>query len=135
MRQLLGIIIMLHFLYTSAPTYNCIAHLSLPHRTVGQLGSGQFANVEKAVWCRPHGIIEVAVKTLHSDASPTDKLKFLQEGAITSQFRHPNVIFLHGIITDKSKVGAQCDHIIKIGTTFTFHGRSPWSWSICQKET
>ena len=74
------------------------------YRTVGQLGSGQFANVEKAVWTRAHGIIEVAVKTLHSDATPTDKLKFLQEGAITSQFRHPNVIFLHGIITDKTKV-------------------------------
>ena len=57
------------------------------------------------MWSRAHGVIEVAVKTLHSDASPTDKLKFLQEGAITSQFRHPNVIFLHGIITDKTKVG------------------------------
>ena len=56
------------------------------------------------MWSRPHGIIEVAVKTLHSDASPTDKLKFLQEGAITSQFRHPNVVFLYGIITDKNKV-------------------------------
>ena len=71
---------------------------------MGQLGSGQFANVEKAVWSRPHGIIEVAVKTLHNDASPADKLKFLQEGAMTSQFRHPNVIFLHGIIADKTKV-------------------------------
>ena len=73
-------------------------------RTVGHLGSGQFANVEKAVWSRRHGIIEVAVKTLHSDASPADKLKFLQEGAMTSQFHHPNVIFLYGIIADKNKV-------------------------------
>lgn len=73
-------------------------------RTVGHLGSGQFANVEKAVWSREHGIIEVAVKTLHSDASPADKLKLLQEGAMTSQFRHPNVVFLYGIITEKNKV-------------------------------
>lgn len=79
---------------------NCFPTL----RTVGHLGSGQFANVEKAVWSRQHGIIEVAVKTLHSDASPADKLKFLQEGAMTSQFRHPNVIFLYGIIADKNKV-------------------------------
>ena len=71
---------------------------------MGQLGSGQFANVEKAVWAKSHAIIEVAVKTLHSDASSTDKVKFLQEGAITSQFRHPNVIFLYGIIVDKNKV-------------------------------
>ena len=65
------------------------------------------------MWTRAHGIIEVAVKTLHSDATPTDKLKFLQEGAITSQFRHPNVIFLHGIITDKTKV-AMCVHCMSI---------------------
>ena len=77
---------------------------TLLYRAVGQLGSGQFANVEKAVWSRSHSIIEVAVKTLHNDASPTDKLKLLQEGAITSQFRHPNVISLYGIITDNNKV-------------------------------
>lgn len=82
-----------------------IVLITLLYRTVGQLGSGQFANVEKAVWSRSHGVTEVAVKTLHSDASPTDKLKLLQEGAITSQFRHPNVVFLHGIIiADTNKV-------------------------------
>ena len=75
-------------------------------RFVGHLGSGQFANVEKAVWSRKDGIIEVAVKTLYSDALPAEKLKLLQEGAMMSQFRHPNVVFLYGIITENNQVSA-----------------------------
>lgn len=73
-------------------------------RRVGHLGSGQFATVEKAVWSTKYGILEVAVKTLHTDASPGDRVKLLQEAAIMAQFYHPNVVFLHGIINEDNKV-------------------------------
>ena len=46
------------------------------------------------------GDVEVAVKTLNTDASDKDKLKFLQEVAIMYQFDHQNVIKLHGVVTE-----------------------------------
>ena len=43
---------------------------------------------------------EVALKVL-SKNQPTedDRVKFLQEAAIMGQFRHPNVVKLHGVVT------------------------------------
>ena len=51
------------------------------------------------MWKR-HGTnpVEVALKSLNKKGSE-DKLKFLQEAAIMAQFRHPNVILLHGVVT------------------------------------
>ena len=74
----------------------CILSL---YRVIGHLGSGQFGSVEQGLWKR-HGTkpVEVALKSL-SKESPEDKLKFLQEAAIMAQFRHPNVIMLHGVVT------------------------------------
>ena len=46
------------------------------------------------------GDVEVAVKMLDTDASDKDKLRFLQEAAILCQFDHPNVIKLHGVVTE-----------------------------------
>ena len=40
------------------------------------------------------------MKTLNTDASDDDKLKFLQEAAIMCQFDHENVIKLYGVVTD-----------------------------------
>ena len=47
---------------------------------------------------------EVALKTLKADSSEEDKVKFLQEAAIMAQFKHPNVITLHGVVSDKVPV-------------------------------
>ena len=69
------------------------------HRTVEHLGSGQFGTVEKGVWKCPRGEEEVAIKLLQSGASDEDRVKFLQEAAIMGQFRHPNVVKLHGVVT------------------------------------
>ena len=63
------------------------------------LGSGQFGTVEKGVWKYPRGEEEVAIKLLQSGASDEDRVKFLQEAAIMGQFRHPNVVKLHGVVT------------------------------------
>ena len=63
------------------------------------LGSGQFGTVNKGVWQSPGGAVEVAVKTLKPGSDETDQVKFLQEAAIMGQFKHPNVIRLHGVVT------------------------------------
>ena len=43
---------------------------------------------------------EVAIKTLNTDASDRNRLRFLQEAAIMCQFDHQNVIKLHGVVTE-----------------------------------
>jgi len=49
-------------------------------------------------------MLEVAVKTLHPDASQLDKVKLLQEAAIMGQFRHPNVVRLLGVVSEGDAV-------------------------------
>ena len=46
----------------------------------------------------------MAIKTLKSSAKEADRIKFLQEGAIMGQFRHTNVVALHGIVREGQKV-------------------------------
>ena len=45
------------------------------------------------------GPVEVAIKTLRPAASEDSKVKFLQEAAIIGQFKHPNIVKLHGVVT------------------------------------
>ena len=71
----------------------------LPHRIQRRLGSGHFGTVYKGFWKCPRGEEEVAIKLLQSGASDEDRVKFLQEAAIMGQFRHPNVVKLHGVVT------------------------------------
>lgn len=59
-----------------------------------ELGSGAFGLVSLAIWKDKH----VAIKTLNSEATEKEKLKFLQEAAIMGQFLHENVIRLLAII-------------------------------------
>ena len=66
----------------------------------GSLGSGQFGVVSRGKWqTAVDGSVEVAIKTLRPSAKETDKVKFLQEAAINGQFRHPNIVQLHGVVT------------------------------------
>lgn len=69
-------------------------------RVTGHLGSGQFGNVEKGTWLSK----EVALKNLKEGSGEQDKVKFLQEAAIMAQFAHPNVVSLHGVVSDKEPV-------------------------------
>ena len=61
------------------------------------LGSGEFGVVA-------HGLLddnlEVAVKTLNTNASDKDRLRFLQEAAIMCQFDHENIIKLYGVVPE-----------------------------------
>jgi ephrin-B len=47
---------------------------------------------------------EIALKTLKTDSTDDDKVKFLQEAAIMAQFKHPNIVTLHGVVSDKEPV-------------------------------
>ena len=77
----------------------------LDPRLTSSLGSGQFGNVCKGQWKKPSGdTIDVAVKMLQDGASEQEKIKFLQEAAIMSQFTHANVIKLHGVVSDDEHV-------------------------------
>ena len=46
-------------------------------------------------------MVEVAVKTL---AESGDIVKFLQEAAIMAQFKHPNIVALHGVVSHGTPV-------------------------------
>ncbi len=42
-------------------------------------------------------IVDVALKYPKDNASKADRVKFLQEAVIMSQFIHPNVVALYGV--------------------------------------
>ena len=49
-------------------------------------------------------MIDIAVKTLHKEATQIDKVRFLQEAAIMAQFKHPNVVSMYGVVKDQEVV-------------------------------
>lgn len=73
-------------------------------RVRGTLGSGQFGHVQSGMLKSQSHDIKVALKTLKRGTSEEDKIRFLQEGAIMAQFRHPNIILLYGIISKDEPV-------------------------------
>ena len=73
-------------------------------RITGHLGSGQFGKVAKGVWHTDQGDLDIAVKKLNDKASEKDTVRFLQEAAIMGQFKHPNIVRLHGVVTVGSPV-------------------------------
>ena len=74
---------------------SCARHRNT-HRFQERLGSGQFGTVAKGLWESDSGAVEVAVKTL---TDSINSVKFLQEAAIMAQFKHPNVLVLHGVVS------------------------------------
>ena len=57
--------------------------------------------------------IQVAVKTLNSKCSQSDRVKFLREAAIMSQFQHNNVVQLHGVVTEEENMMIVLEYIPK----------------------
>ena len=80
--------------------------MPLSPRTTTYLGSGQFGTVSRGEWESPDGTLEVAIKTLKTDAAQTDRVKFLQEAAIMGQFKHNNVVKLYGVVRSGEPVSA-----------------------------
>ena len=62
------------------------------------IGEGNFGKVVCGVWKSSLGAVQVAMKSIKSEADGTD-LSFLQEAAILGQFNHPNVLKLLGMVT------------------------------------
>ena len=70
-----------------------------------KLGSGQFGTVHLGLWSNGSADpVQVAVKTLNSQYSESDRVKFLREAAIMGQFVHNNVVQLHGVVTEKENM-------------------------------
>ena len=97
-------------------------------RSVGPLGSGQFANVEEGTWKK--GVnkdVRVALKIMKPGSTEEDKIKFLQEAAIMAQFRHPNVVSLYGVVSKGDPVSVIVDynymHIVMCVCTLTMYGK------------
>ena len=67
--------------------------------TEERLGSGAFGQVCRGTWSTPYGPLEVAVKMLKEGSSEEDQAKFLQEGAIMGQFKHPHILRMLGAVT------------------------------------
>ena len=88
-------------MYDPSRTNPALLH-SVIHRVTDILGEGQFGTVRKGIWRNASGpstIVEVAVKTLKAGSEERDKVKFLQEATIMAQFKHGNVVTMHGVVT------------------------------------
>lgn len=77
----------------------CMSLFDIINRMTDHLGSGQFGIVSKGEWNSPTGLVAVAIKIMKDSSSEEDKVKFLQEAAITGQFHHPSIVKLLGVIT------------------------------------
>ncbi len=63
------------------------------------LGEGNFGTVCEGEHINSKGQLKkVAVKSLKTGAITEDRLKFLQEAAIMVQFKHPNIVKVHGVV-------------------------------------
>jgi len=57
--------------------------------------------------------LQVAVKTLNSKCSESDRVKFLREAAIMGQFQHNNVVQLHGVVTEEQNMMIVLEYMLK----------------------
>lgn len=73
-------------------------------RISDKLGSGEFGDVARGYWKSADYSLEVALKTLSGQCNLDGRRKLLQEAAIMSQFKHPNVVKLFGVVSDDEQV-------------------------------
>ena len=73
-------------------------------RIAERLGGGEFGDVVRGYWKSIDYSVEVALKTLSGAEGTEGRRKLLQEAAIMSQFRHPHVVKLYGVISDNQQV-------------------------------
>ena len=66
-----------------------------------QLGFGEFGVVSLGTWSKTSADrVQVAVKTINSQCSESEKVKFLREAAIMGQFDDNHIVKLHGVVTE-----------------------------------
>ena len=78
--------------------------LCLFFRIAESIGSGEFGDVKKGYWKSADYSVPVALKTLSGTQDQDGRTKLLQEAAIMSQFKHPNVVKLFGIASAEHEV-------------------------------
>ena len=79
-----------------------------------KLGSGEFGTVHLGQWSKSSADhVQVAVKTLNSQCSESDRVKFLREAAIMGQFVHINVVQLHGVVTEEENMMIVLEYMSK----------------------
>lgn len=64
------------------------------------IGSGEFGMVKKGVRKKSDGNIPVAIKVVKANCSSEDRIRFLREAAIMGQFKHENIVYLHGAVIE-----------------------------------
>ena len=83
-------------------------------RVLQILGSGEFGVVSLGLWSNGSADpVQVAVKTLNSQCSESDRVKFLREGAIMGQFKHENVVRLHGVVIEEKNMMILLEYMSK----------------------
>ena len=83
-------------------------------RVLQELGSGEFGVVNLGLWSNGStDPVQVAVKTLNSQSSESDRVKFLREAAIMGQFKHKNVVRLHGVVMEKEHMMIVLEYMSK----------------------
>ena len=86
----------------------------LVYRINNRIGSGHFGTVHLGLWSNGSADpVQVAVKTLNSQCSESDRVKFLREAAIMGQFVHNNVVQLHGVVTEEENMMIVLEYIPK----------------------
>ena len=73
-------------------------------RIAERLGGGEFGDVVRGYWKAADYSVGVALKTLSGEQGQEGRRKLLQEAAIMSQFKHPNVVQLYGVVNDDQQV-------------------------------
>eukprot|EP00050_Salpingoeca_kvevrii_P021430 m.110450 g.110450 ORF g.110450 m.110450 type:complete len:499 (+) comp9340_c0_seq3:265-1761(+) len=87
---------------TADLSYNTKDQWEIPRSTIKlnkKLGGGQFGDVWEGVW---NGTTPVAVKTLKPGTMSTED--FLQEAGIMKKLRHPKLVQLYAVCTDKEPI-------------------------------
>jgi len=84
------------------------------YRILQKLGSGEFGVVHLGTWTDGSvDPIQVAVKTLNSKCSASDRIKFLREAAIMGQFKDNHVVELYGVMTEKDNTMIVLEYMLK----------------------
>ena len=69
-----------------------------------ELGKREFGMIYKGKWASsPKGVLQVAVKTLHSQEEE-NRYKLLKQAAIMGQLNHHHVVRLYGVSDKPNKV-------------------------------